>query len=135
MATSWEKFDSDVAKAAMKILGPQAKIPDVIPAIDKAWTESFDAWTEFKAARKRLKDVLDNLEQKEKDLIAAWEAQEDAINKENFGLDPKNDKDKIAAARKLFVKRTDEALQTVRKGPDELKKVDAAVKTVMDAQR
>jgi hypothetical protein len=134
MATSWEKFDSDATKAAMKILGPQAKIPDMIPAMDKAWESWHDSWVEFKAARQRLKDVVDNVEQTAKGLIAAWEAEKDAIDKENFGLEPKKDKDKIAAARKPFLKRVNEALQTVRKGPDNLKKVDVAVKTIMDAQ-
>jgi hypothetical protein len=136
MAYSWEKFDPDVAKAAMKILGPQAKIPDVIPAIEKVWDRSHDTWTEFKAARKRLKDALDDFEQMEKDFQAAWQAQEDAIDKENFGLaDPKKDKDKIAAARKPFLKRVDEILQDARKESDNMKKVDAAVKIIMDVQR
>lgn len=135
MATSWEKFDPDATKAAMKILGPQAKIPDMIPAMDKAWETSHDAWADFTAARQHLKDVVDNLEQMEKGLIAAWETEKDSISKENFGLEPKKDKDKIAAARKPFLKRVNEALQAVRKGPDDMKKVDAAVKIIMDAQR
>jgi hypothetical protein len=86
----------------VKILGPQATIPDMIAALDKAWDAHHDAWKEFGAARQRLRDAVDNLEQMGKGVIAAWEAEKDAINKENFGLEPKTDKDKIAAARKPF---------------------------------
>jgi len=43
MATSWAKFATDATNAAMKILGPQVEISDMIPALDKAWDAHHDA--------------------------------------------------------------------------------------------
>ena len=77
---------------------------------------------------------MDNLEQMEKGVIAAWEAEKDAVSKENFGLEPKKDKHKIARARKPCLKSVNDTPQTVGKTPDKMKKVPAAVRTVMDAQ-
>jgi hypothetical protein len=123
MAISWEEDAPDAVEAAMKILGPKAKIPDMIPSIAKAQQRSQAAWEEFEAVRKRLKQVLDDVEEMDKNFQAAWEAQADAINKENFGLDdPKKDKDKIADARKPFLKRVDGVLKDAQKSSDDVKK-------------
>jgi hypothetical protein len=131
----WKDSDPSAVKAAMTILGPKAKIPDMLPSIDKASDKSHAAWDEFEAVRKRLKEVWDKVGEMDKNFRAAWEAQKDEINKENFGLDdPKKDKDKIAAARKPFVKHVDGVLQDAQKISDGLKKVDAAVKIIMDAR-
>jgi hypothetical protein len=118
----------------MNILGPQAKIPDMIPALDKAWDAHHDAWLGFTAARQPLKDAVDNLEQMEKGIVAAWEAEKDAVSKENFGLEPKKDKDKIARARKPFLKSVNDT-PLVRSSRASLRAIHRNMRFAMRASR
>jgi hypothetical protein len=132
MANTWE----DAKKAAMQILGPKGKIPEPSKTIVKAADESRDSWAEFEAARKSLKDALDTHEKKFDKYLGALRAEADAINKDNLGLDPKNkgDAQKIAAARKPLVKYVTGMVQKHEGEFNGLKKLNAPVKTLMDAK-
>jgi hypothetical protein len=132
MANTWE----DAKKAAMQILGPKGKIPEPSKTIVKAVEESRDSWAEFEAARQSLKDALDTHQKKFDKYLGALRSEVDAINKDNLGLDPKNKEDakKIAAARKPLVKYVNGMVQKHEGEFNDLKKLNAPVKTLMDAK-
>jgi hypothetical protein len=134
MAKTWE----DVSKAAMQILGPQGKIPDETNGTtQRAAAASQKSWADFEAARKSLKDALEAHKEKAANFLGSWEAFVDDVSKDDLGLDPKKNKEdekKIAAARKLLVGYlNDVVLQPARKLIGDLKKLDSAVKVLMDA--
>ena len=88
MANRWD----GVQKAAMQILGPQGKIPEIPDALDKAMEGSQKSWAEFQAASKSLKDKLDAHEQKYDIHLSALRGFADEINGDDLGLDPKKTK-------------------------------------------
>lgn len=134
MAKTW----GDVSKAAMQILGPQGKIPpDTSSGLIKAAAASQKSWAEFQAARKSLKDALDTNKEQTANHLGALQAIVDDINTDNLGLDPKKNREdakKIAAARKLLVGYWNDHLQLDEKQINDLKKVDSALKIIMDVE-
>jgi hypothetical protein len=134
MAKTW----GDVSKAVMQILGPQGKIPpEGSSGLTKAGAASQKSWAEFQAARKSLKDALDTLKENSANHLGALQAIVDDINTDNLGLDPKKNREdakKIAAARKLLVGYWNEFVQLDEKQINDTKKLDAAVKIIMDAE-
>jgi hypothetical protein len=132
------KTYGDVSKAAMQTLGPKGKLPpEVSTYVSRAATQSHKSLAEFVAARKALKEALEANKDDSATHLTALQAQVDDVNKDNLGLEPKdnpNNPKKIAAARKLLVEYFNQAVQYDEKVINGMKKLDAAVKIIMDAE-
>ena len=90
--------------AAEKILGKDAKVPDLTPGIEKAIDARVKADQEFDKSREDLEAKLVNVQNANdaiKNLAKQFEAK---MEKEDFGLDSKSKEDtkKIQQARKIM---------------------------------
>lgn len=121
MAADWDKARAD----AIKLLGKDAEVPDLTPAVtkaDDAFTKANDA---FPAARKELESKLLDLQDANSALTNAVKQLKATVEKSDFGLDRKKDAKKIQQAEKMLTASLDDALKTrttVDKTLDELDK-------------
>jgi hypothetical protein len=122
----------------MQTLGPKGKLPpEVSTYVSRAATQSHKSLAEFVAARKALKEALEANKDDSANHLTALQAQVDDVNKDNLGLEPKdnpNNPKKIAAARKLLVGFLNDTMQENEKTLNDTKKLYAAVKIIMDAE-
>ena len=98
MADAWE----NAVKAAKKILGPNGKIPEFPPTINKTGVALGKSWDEFVEARKKLKEQFDAHLTKFDQYQGARFAYIDVLERDNLGLNPKDkaENSKIAEAKK-----------------------------------
>ncbi len=90
--------------AALKVLGKDAKVPDLPPAMEKALDTWEKANTEFDASREALEAKLVEMQTANDGLKNLGNQFGAKMAKEEFGLDPKSKEDakKIAQAQKIF---------------------------------
>ena len=121
------------SKKAMAILGPKGKIPEPEPAVIKSTKTNRESWDQFVKCRNALRALVTKHQNNFEKVLGAVTANQDDINKDSLGLDPKNKDDlkKIVQARKLLSDAIGEALKKNQAKFAELKGLDKFVDPIL----
>lgn len=126
-------WDSAV-KAAQKILGDKAKIPEWPSKIDKADKDDIEKWLGFNKGRDSLKDQLVDVQDSNDALKNALSQFQDEVHESNLGLDPKNkeDKKKITDAQKILNKCLQDRIKSKEDNDKNLKELDKHLMSIIN---
>ena len=107
---SWD----NAKKAALKILGDGAEVPDLADGVTKAissWDKALEAW---KTSRDACEQALLDLDNANSACINNLQQFRARIEKNNFKLDDKKDAKKIQQAQKLLMPIIDEGIKSYK---------------------
>jgi len=128
-------MDWDTAtKKAIAVLGPKGKIPrEPEPTVTKSMESNTESWEQFVKCRKALRAILTKHQNSYEKTIGAIAANQDDLNKESLGLDPKNKEElkKIVQARKILSDAIEDALKQHQAKFKELKGLDKFVDPIL----
>ena len=115
---------SGLRAQALKVLGPDADVPELAPAITKASKTFVDTNVEFKAAREACEAKILDMDNANAGFLNAVQQFRAKLEKNDFKLDGKKDLKKIQQAQKILTGGLDEAIKALMSNDKNLSELD-----------